>query len=124
MAKLSIVVEVETQYLDAQSDPDQEQFVFAYTITIANRSDQRIQLLTREWTINDADGKITQVAGDGVVGKQPFIEPGSDFTYTSGTVLTTPLGSMHGQYGMVLDSGQSFAVDIPAFRLAVPNILH
>lgn len=124
MTKLSIMVEVETQYLDAQSDPDQEQFVFAYTITIANRSDQRIQLLTREWTINDADGKVTQVAGDGVVGKQPFIEPGNEFTYTSGTVLTTPLGSMHGQYGMVLDSGQSFAVDIPAFRLAVPNILH
>lgn len=119
-----ISIQVETQFMDAQSNPEQGQYVFAYTITIANNAQQSVQLLTREWSINDADGKVTQVAGDGVVGKQPHIKPGEHFTYTSGTVLTTPLGSMQGSYGMLWENGDDIEVPIPAFRLAVPNILH
>lgn len=119
-----VSIHVETRFLDAQSDAKQKQFVFAYTIKITNISFEPVQLLTREWTINDADGKVTQVAGDGVVGQQPWIQPGETFSYTSGTVLTTPLGSMHGNYGISRANGDLQKVAIPAFRLAVPKILH
>ncbi|RUO27951.1 Co2+/Mg2+ efflux protein ApaG [Aliidiomarina sedimenti] len=124
MLSSNVLVNVETRYLQSQSDPEQKQFVFSYTITITNDGSEAIQLLTREWTINDADGKVTQVAGDGVVGKQPVIQPGEAFSYTSGTVLTTPIGSMHGHYGICDQQGELHQVAIPAFRLAVPHILH
>lgn len=119
-----IEIVVKTKYLEGQSDPAQKQFVFAYTIEITNRSQQAMQLLTREWVIRDADGKTTQVSGDGVVGKQPWIKPGDSFTYTSGTVLNTPLGSMQGAYGLVTADGDNLQAEIPAFSLALPNILH
>ena len=119
-----IEIVVKTKYLEGQSDPAQKQFVFAYTIEITNRSQQAMQLLTREWLIRDADGKTTQVSGDGVVGKQPWIKPGDSFTYTSGTVLNTPLGSMQGAYGLVTADGDNLQAEIPAFSLALPNILH
>lgn len=119
-----IEIVVKTKYLEGQSDPAQKQFVFAYTIEITNRSQQAMQLLTREWIIRDADGKTTQVSGDGVVGKQPWIKPGDSFTYTSGTVLNTPLGSMQGAYGLVTTDGDKFQAQIPAFSLALPNMLH
>lgn len=120
----NVHIEVKTRYLDNQSDPANRQYVFSYTITIANQGDAAVQLMTREWTINDADGKITQVTGDGVVGQQPVIEPGQAFTYTSGTVLTTPLGSMQGRYGFIDNDGTINKVEIAPFRLAVPHLLH
>lgn len=119
-----IEIVVKTKYLEGQSDPAHKQFVFAYTIDITNRSQLPLRLLTREWTIRDADGKMTQVSGDGVVGKQPWIEPGGTFTYTSGTVLNTPLGSMQGAYGLITADGKPLQAEIPAFSLALPNILH
>ncbi|RUO80902.1 Co2+/Mg2+ efflux protein ApaG [Idiomarina tyrosinivorans] len=120
----AVEITVETQYLPAQSTPDDNQFVFAYTITIINHSEKPLQLVNRDWRITDADNKITRVAGDGVVGQQPQIAPGESFSYTSGTVLATPIGTMEGHYGMVTDEGESFRVNIPSFRLAIPNILH
>ena len=120
----SIEISVTTHYLAAQSAPDNQQYVFAYTITINNSGDMPVQLLNRAWQITDANHKITRVAGDGVVGQQPLIAAGEAYSYTSGTVLATPIGSMHGHYGMVDHNGELFQVDIPSFRLAVPNILH
>ncbi|RUO52403.1 Co2+/Mg2+ efflux protein ApaG [Pseudidiomarina homiensis] len=120
----TIAIDVKTHYLAAQSDPDKGQYVFAYTITITNQGEQSVQLLNRAWRITDADHKITRVAGDGVVGEQPHIAPGESFSYTSGTVLATPIGTMEGHYGMVNADGSKFEAKIPSFRLAVPNILH
>lgn len=120
----TIVINVKTHYLAAQSDPDNGQYVFAYTITITNNGDRRVQLLNRAWRITDADHKITRVAGDGVVGEQPHIAPGESYSYTSGTVLATPIGTMEGHYGMISEDGSKFEATIPSFRLAVPNILH
>lgn len=119
-----IRIDVKTHYLSAQSDPDNSQYVFAYTITITNDGDSAVQLLTREWRITDADHKITRVAGDGVVGEQPHLAPGDSYSYTSGTVLATPIGTMEGHYGMIDSDGAKFKATIPSFRLAVPNILH
>lgn len=119
-----IEIDVKTQYLNAQSVPSEGQYVFAYTITITNNGEHPVQLMNRSWQITDADHKITRVAGDGVVGQQPKIAAGDSFTYTSGTVIATPLGMMHGHYGMVTHTGDQFIVEIPSFRLAVPNILH
>lgn len=119
-----VEISVTTQYLPAQSAPEQQQYVFAYTITIHNSGDVPVQLLNRAWQITDANHKITRVAGDGVVGQQPLIAAGESYSYTSGTVLATPLGSMQGHYGMVDNQGDLFQVEIPSFRLAIPNILH
>lgn len=120
----AVEVQVSSQYLSAQSVPSEQQYVFAYTITIHNHGAHPVQLLNRQWQITDADHKITRVAGEGVVGQQPLIAPGESFSYTSGTVLATPVGSMQGHYGMIDHQGQLFQVEIPSFRLAVPNILH
>jgi ApaG protein len=119
-----VEISVSTQYLPAQSAPDQQQYVFAYTITIHNRGDIAVQILNRAWQITDANHKITRVAGDGVVGQQPLIAAGESYSYTSGTVLATPIGSMQGPYGMVDQQGELFQLEIPSFRLAIPNILH
>lgn len=124
MKSYSIDVTIATEYLPDQSEPEQSQFVFAYTITIANHGEETVQLVSRKWEITDADGKTTEVIGDGVVGKQPKIEPGKLFTYTSGTVLKTPVGHMQGSYGMVDQDGQRWTLPIPMFTLAKPNILH
>ncbi|WP_417691165.1 Co2+/Mg2+ efflux protein ApaG [Pseudidiomarina sp.] len=120
----TIAIDVKTHYLAAQSDPDNGQYVFAYTITITNQGEASVQLLNRAWRITDADHKITRVAGDGVVGEQPHIAPGESYSYTSGTVLATPIGTMEGHYGMMHADGSKFEAKIPSFRLAVPNILH
>jgi ApaG protein len=120
----NVEISVTTQYLPAQSAPDNQQYVFAYTITIRNTGEVPVQLLNRAWQITDANHKITRVAGDGVVGQQPLIAAGETYSYTSGTVLATPIGSMQGHYGMVDQDGELFQVDIPSFRLAIPNILH
>jgi len=124
MSNIDIGLKIKTQYLPAQSKPDERYFVFAYTITITNQSADTVQLLTRAWKITDADGKVTEVIGDGVVGQQPTIAPGKSFSYTSGAVLKTPLGTMEGSYGMKSLAGAEIEVPIPCFRLAMPQMLH
>lgn len=119
-----IRVRVVTEYVAAQSAPDEDRYVFAYTITIANEGSEPARLLTRHWTITDANGDIQEVRGDGVVGEQPYLEPGESFRYTSGTVIRTPVGSMQGSYQMVDDLGQHFEAPIPPFSLAVPGLVH
>ena len=117
-------VEVQTTYVSDQSEPDDEHFVFSYTITIENHGKIPAKLLSRHWYITDADGNVQEVEGDGVVGEQPLLNPGDGFRYTSGTVLKTPVGSMHGSYHMLADDGTEFDTPIPAFSLSVPNTLH
>lgn len=117
-------VEVLTNYIDYQSDPGSERFVFSYTITIHNRGSSPAQLLTRHWIITDANGQVQEVRGDGVVGEQPLIGPGESFRYTSGAVLDTPVGSMHGSYGMMGDDGNAFDAMISPFTLAAPGTLN
>jgi ApaG protein len=98
--------------------------VFAYTITIRNEGEVPAKLMTRHWVITDADGRVREVRGDGVVGEQPYLLPGQGFRYSSGAVLETPVGAMHGSYQMVGDDGARFDAPIPAFRLAIPGMLH
>jgi|SRR5690554_5324644 len=119
-----VSVKVKTMFLPSQSESAQHRFVFAYTITITNLSEGQVQLIDRAWTITDANGEVSEVKGAGVVGQQPIIAPGDSFTYTSGTVLTTPVGVMEGYYGMEDAAGEPFKLVIPCFRLAKPNILH
>lgn len=120
----NVPVEVETFYIAAQSDPAAQRYVFAYTITIRNHSEESVQLLRRYWLITDANGKQTEVEGDGVVGEQPTLAPGSSYQYTSGAVLETPVGTMQGHYEMLTGQQERFHAAIPLFRLAMPNILN
>jgi ApaG protein len=117
-------VSVVTQYIPEQSDPENEKYVFAYTITIKNEGTIPAKLLTRHWIITNADGKTQEVHGEGVVGEQPHLQPGEGFKYTSGTMLETPVGSMHGTYHMLADDGEEFDCPIKPFTLSVPNQLH
>lgn len=119
-----IEVAVKTHYIDAQSAPEQDRYVFAYTVTIRNTGRLAAKLLTRHWIINDANGNVQEVHGEGVVGEQPYLRPGESFEYTSGTVIETPVGSMEGSYQMLTDDGTPFDADIPAFTLSRPNALH
>ena len=119
-----IRVEVQTAYLADQSEPSEGRYLFSYTISIYNDGALPAQLLTRRWLITDANGKVQEVRGDGVVGEQPKIPPGKMHRYSSGAVLETPVGTMEGSYGMVSDDGESFQAPIPRFRLAVPGILN
>lgn len=120
----NIKVTAQAFYLEAQSDPDQERYVFAYTVVIQNEGSVAAKLLSRHWIITDANGKIEEVRGDGVVGEQPYLRPGEGFQYTSGAILETAVGSMRGSYQMIADDGVSFAADIPAFVLSIPRTLH
>jgi ApaG protein len=119
-----INIEVETNYLDDQSEPREQRYVFAYTITIRNEGDVPAKLLTRHWIITDANGRVQEVRGDGVVGEQPYLKPGQGFRYSSGAVIETPVGTMQGSYQMLADDGAKFDAPIPAFRLAMPGMLH
>ena len=119
-----IRVDVETAYVEEQSDPQDGRFVFSYTITIRNEGPTPARLLTRHWIITDANGKVQEVRGDGVVGEQPYLKPGQGFRYSSGAVIETPVGSMQGSYQMVDDSGAQFDAPIAPFRLAIPGVLH
>lgn len=119
-----IDVGVETTYVDDQSEPDADRYVFAYTITISNVGRAPAKLLNRRWLITDANGKVQEVRGEGVVGEQPYLRPGEVFRYTSGTVLETPVGTMEGEYEMVADDGQAFLAPIDRFSLSVPRVLH
>ncbi len=99
----------------------EDKFAFAYTINITNRSDQNITLRNRHWIITHADGSVEEVIGEGVVGKTPTLAPGKSYTYTSGTLMPTPVGSMRGSYGFVTDDGHSFRAEIPEFTLQTPD---
>jgi ApaG protein len=118
-----IRVDVETTYVDEQSDPKERRYVFSYTITIRNEGRVPARLLTRHWIITDANGKVQEVRGDGVVGEQPHLKPGQGFRYSSGAVLETPVGAMQGSYEMLGDDGSRFDAPIAPFRLAMPGIL-
>lgn len=120
----NIQVDVETQYIPEQSDPEQDRYVFSYTITIRNEGNVPAKLLTRHWIITNADGKTQEVRGEGVVGEQPHLKPGDGFRYTSGTVLETPVGSMQGSYQMLADDGVKFEADIAPFTLSMPHTIH
>ena len=122
--RYQITVSVTTRHLSEQSQPDQQRYVFAYTVTIHNHGEQAAKLLSRHWIITDGDGHVQEVRGAGVVGEKPLIEPGASHTYTSGTVLNTKVGSMHGSYQMIAADGHQFDAEIPVFRLAVPGALH
>ncbi len=119
-----IRIVVATNYVDDQSEPDVGRYVFAYTITIENIGDLPARLLSRHWVITDANGKVQEVTGDGVVGEQPHLNPGESFRYSSGAVLETPVGAMQGSYHMEADNGTNFEAPIPPFTLAVPGVLH
>jgi len=119
-----IRVDVDTSYLEDQSDPKERRFVFSYTITIRNEGNVPARLLTRHWIITDSNGKVQEVRGEGVVGEQPYLKPGQGFRYSSGAVLETPVGAMQGSYQMVADDGEQFDAPISPFRLAMPGLLH
>lgn len=122
--KCDIRIQVATDYIGDQSEPDSSRYVFAYTITITNNSDTAARLISRHWIITDANGKVQEVSGDGVVGEQPHLEPGEIFRYSSGAILETPVGAMQGMYRMEADGGLSFDAPIAPFTLAVPGLLH
>lgn len=119
-----IIVNVKSEYLAEQSSPKDNRFVFAYHISIKNQGANTARLLTRHWIITDGEARTEEVRGDGVVGEQPRITAGSTYKYSSGAILKTPVGSMHGSYGMIDEQGQHFEASIPAFSLAVPRMLH
>lgn len=119
-----IAIHVETRFLDEQSVPGDNRYVFAYTITIHNRGSVAARLLSRHWIITDANGAVREVRGDGVVGEQPVMRPGEGYEYTSGAVLETAVGTMHGSYQMLADDGTRFDAEIPSFVLSIPRTLH
>lgn len=119
-----ILIRSYPRYLAEQSVPDQANFSFGYTIEIENQGNRPVQLLERHWFITDANGQRTEVQGSGVVGEQPFINPGECYAYQSGVQLKTPLGFMQGTYTFQDESGELFDIDIPLFTLAIPHLIH
>ncbi|WP_412851753.1 Co2+/Mg2+ efflux protein ApaG [Ectothiorhodospira shaposhnikovii] len=119
-----IQVQVNCSYVESQSDPMHGRFVFAYTVTLRNLGKQGARLVSRHWIIHDSNGKVQEVRGEGVVGEQPHLDPGQGFQYTSGAMIETPVGTMHGTYQMVADDGTRFEAVIPTFTLSVPRVLH
>jgi ApaG protein len=122
--KYQITVAAQASYISAQSDPDTDRYVFAYTITISNTGNIPAQLISRHWVITDAESKVQEVRGLGVVGEQPLLKPGEAFEYTSGTAIATPVGTMKGSYQMVAADGVRFDAEVPAFTLTMPRVLH
>ncbi len=119
-----VEVSVVTHYVEAQSEPADDRFVFAYTITITNNGSQSAQLMSRHWIITDASGEVEEVRGEGVVGKQPVLAAGESFEYTSGAILKTPVGAMQGEYTFIGADKAPFSVPIAAFSLSMPNLVH
>ncbi len=117
-------VRVITHYVEQQSDPSENRYVFSYTITIENNGKNSAQLLRRKWLITDANAKKIIIEGDGVVGEQPIIHSNDEYTYTSGAMLDTEVGVMEGFYTMRWDDGEEFEIEIKPFLLSQPNILH
>ena len=126
MSESSYVIDVavQTHYLEDQSAPDDDRFVFAYSIRIENAGRIAARLISRHWIITDANGKVEEVRGDGVVGEQPLLRPGEHFDYTSGAVLQTSVGTMRGSYLMVADDGHRFQATIAQFTLSIPRTVH
>lgn len=124
MAAYELTVSVRTQYLEDQSDPDQNKYVFAYAVTIKNTGQATAQVISRLWTITDANNRVENVRGLGVVGHQPLLQPSEQFEYTSGVTLPTPQGSMAGEYFCVAEDGEQFVARIPEFVLSLPRTLH
>ena len=122
--KYNVEVAVKTQYIAAQSDPQQKRFVFAYHITITNHGTVTTQLISRHWVITDENQKVEEVRGSGVVGEQPVLEAGASFSYTSGAILETSVGTMRGSYQMQSEDGKSFDANIAPFVLSMPRTLH
>lgn len=120
----AIQVVVATRFLEDQSIPEDDRYVFAYTIRIENAGEVPARLISRHWLITDANGKVQEVRGEGVVGEQPWLRPGESFEYTSGAVLETPLGTMQGSYQMLADDGTRFDAEIAPFTLSIPRTLH
>ena len=124
MHNYDIQVKVNTQYIEAESSSDANRFVFSYTITIENQGDIPAKLLSRHWIITDADNRVQEVKGKGVIGEQPYLRPGQSFQYTSGTMLETPVGSMQGTFQMIADDDHHFDAIIKPFSLALPRMLN
>ena len=124
MPEYALDIDVATRFLDEQSAPDENRYAFAYTIRIRNVGGQPARLMTRHWIITDANGKVQEVRGDGVVGEQPWLRPGDHFEYTSGAVLETNVGTMRGSYQLVAEDGHEFDAPIRPFTLSVPRTLH
>jgi len=119
-----ITVDVDTAYIEAQSSPEANRYVFTYTITIRNQGTVAARLLNRHWLITDADGKTQEVRGEGVIGKQPYLPPGDTYEYTSGAAIETPVGAMEGEYEMVDDDGNRFLAPVAPFSLSIPHLIH
>ncbi len=119
-----IDVTAKSHFVRDQSDPDENRYVFAYTVIIKNTGSAPAQLKSRHWIITDAQGQVQEVRGDGVIGEQPRLEPGESFRYTSAAMLETPVGTMQGSYQMVADDGTKFDAPIAPFSLAIPNMVH
>lgn len=119
-----IQVNVDTTYIASSSEPEAARYVFAYSITIKNVGNIEAQLLSRHWVITDANGKVQEVHGEGVVGEKPHLEPGESFQYTSGAVIETSVGAMQGSYHMLDSDGEKFTTTIPPFSLSTPRTLH
>ena len=124
MPKYEFSVSVRPQFVPEHSKPDEEQFLFAYTVTIRNTGEVAAQLISRHWVITDANNKVEEVQGLGVVGEQPLLQPGEAFEYTSGCPIATPVGSMRGSYQCVAEDGTRFEAPIPEFLLSMPRTLH
>ncbi len=122
--KYEVSVSTATQFVAEQSNEAKDRFVFSYTVTIRNIGTVPAQLISRHWIITDANNQVQEVRGLGVVGAQPLLKPGEHFEYTSGTALTTPVGTMRGSYQMVAEDGTQFDAPIPEFALSVPRVLH
>ena len=123
-SKYDITIVPKATYVEDQSDPSKDQYVFAYTITISNTGNIPAQLISRHWIITDSQGLVQEVRGLGVVGAQPLLQPGESFEYTSGTSIATPVGTMRGSYQMLAADGSRFEAAIPEFTLSVPRVLH
>jgi ApaG protein len=119
-----IIVVPEARFEAEQSDPEENRYVFSYRIRITNRGTEPAQLISRHWVITDADGKVQEVRGQGVIGEQPVVQPGESFEYSSGSILETPFGTMRGSYQMQAADGARFNADIPEFILSGPRMLH
>lgn len=122
--KYQIEIKPVPQFIPEQSNPDDDNYVFAYTITISNVGELPAQLVARHWIITDANNEVQEVRGLGVVGQQPLLKPGESFEYTSGCTLQTPVGTMKGSYQMLGEDGSRFDAEIPEFVLAIPRVLH
>lgn len=121
MSSKQIIIDVKSFFLEEQSEPSEDSYIWAYKVLIKNNSMNTVKLMSRCWKIIDENGYQKEVRGDGVVGEQPVLKPGESFEYTSGTPLSTSSGLMHGSYFMTNDEGTEFEVKIPAFSLDVPN---